>query len=428
MQPTAKSDRDEPRPVKALAVTLYLGVVGVYAYFTLAGIYPTPAPGWGGPAILVGVLGMAGLDRLEVRFQHQKPARFVPALLLVARAGIIVLFSLSDGLGSIPEPYLLLLLFFSFFLMTGRTFGLTGLVWLLYLLMRVHIVTDTHEPPPWRGGAHNLIRDLTFVVVILLTLAFILSMAYQAKRERAHRLRVEKLLHELEDSHRQLQASAEQATELATLAERNRLAREIHDSLGHYMTVINVQLEKAIVFRNRDSGQADQAVRDAKRLAGEALADIRRSVGALRDSAQPFCLAEALAGLAAPLRSNGLVVELEVTGSEAGFSSPALQTLYRAVQEGLTNVQKHAGAGRVAVRVQLEAQAARLSIEDDGRGFDPAEKAAAPGEHYGLRGVRERLELAGGSLEVKSSPGQGTRLLVTIPKKPPAVTGTVSGE
>src|SRR6185369_9754171 len=85
--------------------------------------------------------------------------------------------------------------------------------------------------------------------------------------ERFSRARAEQLLEELEISHRQLKAYAGQVAELATTRERNRLARDIHDSLGHYLTVINVQLEKAEVFRDRDQGAASQAVADARSLA-----------------------------------------------------------------------------------------------------------------------------------------------------------------
>ena len=116
-------------------------------------------------------------------------------------------------------------------------------------------------------------------------LGFMAGLTQLTKREQEARTRSEALLGELTEAHRQLQLYAEQASELATTQERNRLAREIHDSLGHYLTIINVQLESAQALRSRDADRADRAVGEAKRLASEALADVRRSVAALRPSA-----------------------------------------------------------------------------------------------------------------------------------------------
>ncbi|MFZ5642878.1 MAG: sensor histidine kinase [Bacillota bacterium] len=264
---------------------------------------------------------------------------------------------------------------------------------------------------------HDLSKDLLFFIILLLVLAFIFSMARQAKRERVNRLRVEKILRELEVSHRQLQDYAEKVAELATIEERNRLARDIHDSLGHYLTVINIQLEKAMAFRDINPQAADQAVRDAKRIAGEALQDTRRSVGALRKTQEPFSLVQALTGLVSNLQNSQLSIGLEIDGCEEGFSQQLLMTLYRAAQEGLTNIQKHAEADCAEINIKFNDRQASLCIIDNGRGFDPGVPEKG-GPHYGLQGVRERLELARGSFELESSPGKGTKLLITIPRNP----------
>ncbi len=115
-------------------------------------------------------------------------------------------------------------------------------------------------------------------------LCFIVGTTQLAKREQEARARSEALLVELTAAHRQLQEYAAQAGQLATTEERNRIAREIHDSLGHYLTIVNVQLETALALRERDPARADRATGEAKRLASEALADVRRSVAALRPS------------------------------------------------------------------------------------------------------------------------------------------------
>lgn len=262
---------------------------------------------------------------------------------------------------------------------------------------------------------HNIIRHVSWAIVFILFFAFIFSLVYQARREKANRLRVEKLLSELEISHRQLQEYAAKAVRSAAMEERNRLARDIHDSLGHYLTVINIQLEKAIVFEDRNPKTAAQAVRNAKRLAGEALQDIRRSVGVLRNNSEPFSLVEAIRGLINNLQGGRFSIEFDTAGEEDGFSRHTLLTLYRAAQESLTNIEKHAQATSCRISLEFQGQQASLRITDNGRGFEPHIQEQEE-LHYGLRGVRERLEVIQGSLEISSSPGIGASLLITAPK------------
>jgi signal transduction histidine kinase len=242
-------------------------------------------------------------------------------------------------------------------------------------------------------------------------------------RERIERERREQLLQELEVSHRQLKAYAAQIEEMATIEERNRLAREIHDSLGHYLTAINIQLEKALLQHDDKPDEAMQTISDTKRLASEALQDVRRSVATLREQGIPtFSLVDQLRKLTDEVRNNnGFALKLVIEGDEQNFSNQVLQTLYRVAQEGLTNIQKYANAQHVLVRLELAKTEARLLIQDDGAGFDPAKLQNAGKKQlggYGLQGIRERLELVGGNFELDSAPGVGTALQVTAPKDP----------
>ena len=209
--------------------------------------------------------------------------------------------------------------------------------------------------------------------------------------------------------------------ELATAKERNRLARDLHDSLGHYLTIINVQLEKALTYRERDPEEGDQAVRDAKRLASEALQDVRHSVSTLRTMDEAFIFAPALEALVERLRSTHLLVESGIEGREEGYSKQALMSLFRVAQEGCTNIQKYAHAASARIEVHFGDAIATLRLSDDGQGFEAAQLSALrPGREggYGLQGVLERLELVGGTLRVESQPGHGTNLYATIPKNP----------
>jgi signal transduction histidine kinase len=195
------------------------------------------------------------------------------------------------------------------------------------------------------------------------------------------------------------------------------VAREIHDGLGHALIAINVQLEKALVYYDKQPQEALQAISDAKRVVKDALQDVRRSVRALRTEQEPFACIQGITLLVEQLRETALAVDFEVTGSEERFSNPARLTLYRVAQEGFTNVQKHAQASRIEVSLHFTEEEARLSIRDNGCGFDAGRKfqqKAMPEEGYGLRGIRERIELVGGTFHVESQAGRGTQLLVTV--------------
>lgn len=412
-----------PRPIDGLAAIFYAGVLIVYSYMAFSDFYPQANP-WVGSIIMTAAIALLiVIDRLEYRYLGERSPWPTTLALLLVRMVIIALASLSDGLGLPYRSIFLLVVPFSFFLLAGSSYGLSGMIWTMYLMGRWRDTIEVAErlahttpqpPPPPR------IFDLTF----FLTLAFIASIAYLIRQERTSRLQAERLLHELEASHHQLQNYAKQVAELATIEERNRLAREIHDSLGHYMTVINVQLEKAIAFKSRDAATADQALKDAKHLASEALKDIRRSVGTLRSTPEKFSLRQALTGLVAHLEDSQMTIDLQIEGDETGFSQQSLQTLYRAAQEGLTNIQKHAQASHVTMDIKLEDQQASLSITDDGQGFDPAALPDTKQEnHYGLQGIQERLELVRGSFRLESAPDHGTSLLVTVPKNPLVLMG-----
>jgi signal transduction histidine kinase len=402
-----------PRPIDWMATLLYLGVLGVYTHLVSTNSISIEYPWLGGTVVVFTVLVLMALDRLEYWRYGEKLSWQISASFLFLRLILIVGASFSDGLGFLPlDTLLVLVILFVFFFLAGGSYGLSGQAWTMYLLGRFG---ERNRPP---SIAHNE-PDIFFFMSFALGIVFIFSIAFLVRQERTSRLQAETLLTELRGSHRQLQAYAEQVAELAATEERNRLAREIHDSLGHYMTVINVQLEKAIAFRNRSPTEADQAVQDAKHLAREALKDIRRSVSTLRNTPEPFSLSQSLNKLVNNMGSDQFFIELEIEGSEDGYSKQSLLTLYRAAQEGLTNIQKHARASHATVRVQLEAQQARLYIEDDGQGFDPVIlEDEKNGGHYGLQGVRERLELIRGSLKLDSDPTQGTTLAITVPKNP----------
>jgi signal transduction histidine kinase len=143
----------------------------------------------------------------------------------------------------------------------------------------------------------------------------------------------------------------------------------------------------------------------------------------LRTHQQVFSLRDALQTLVERTQSEHLRIDLCFEGTEQDVSAQAIMTLYRVAQEGLTNVQRHARAGHVTITAQLSVHEARLSIADDGSGFDSTRhnnQTTGRWGGYGLRGVQERLELVAGSLEITTQPGRGTQLIAVVPRSPVA--------
>lgn len=244
----------------------------------------------------------------------------------------------------------------------------------------------------------------TYLPGYLFSLVFTL-ISRQAIRARG---RAEELSKELAAANDLLRAQAAQAEELATARERNRLAREIHDGVGHYLTTIRVQLDAATALLPMDTTRAADSLAKANRLAAEALDDVRRSVSTLASDAPRPPLADSLRTLAADATPTPA---LTVSGTPRPLSPAAEHALYRAAQEGLTNVRKHSTATSAAVTLDFSAaDRVRLSVVDNGRGGNASTHCG-----YGLRGLRERIALLGGEVSAGPAREGGFRLEVEIP-------------
>jgi signal transduction histidine kinase len=241
--------------------------------------------------------------------------------------------------------------------------------------------------------------------------AFVVVFSQMALRAHEARLRIEELAAELGGANERLREHAVEAHDLATTEERNRIAREIHDGLGHCLTVVFVQLEAAEKLFSKDPTQSRAAIAKARKLTHEGLDEVRRAVCVLREtSASNGKLLGSLEELASASRENGLDASLVVHGDPRPLPEATAFTLYRAAQEALTNVSRHAKAR--AVKMELDFQGAdgiALRVEDDGVGSEGAEGG------FGLIGMRERVELVGGSMAIRTARGQGFALELTVP-------------
>jgi signal transduction histidine kinase len=333
------------------------------------------------PGAVFAVLATVGFDWVHNRRQLPWSFAYVMLQLLVGYAAF--------GASHAAVGALLLLV-----TLVCQSVLLLPLPWVAVL---VAIIPLMHVGMAWREGIREGLGTLAAVVfgAVLMTL---LVREEQARTDLGH-------------AHEQLQQYAVQAERLAATQERNRVARDIHDGLGHALTVVQMQVKAARAVLEVDPARADAVLAKAQQQAEEALAEVRRSVSALREP-RPVPLPDALTGLAEEMSAAGVPTSLEVSGSARRLPAETEESLFRAAQEGLTNVRKHAQATKAELTLDYsEPSAVRLEVRDNGSGHDPETNVNG----YGLLGVRERAAHLGGHMTVDSAPGEGSTLRVEVP-------------
>ncbi len=304
-----------------------------------------------------------------------------------------------------------------FMALLGEAVGLFGLTrWSLaagvyYLALLVVVLARFSE---WASLLWPLL-GLVFMVV------FVVMYVTLYMRQNNAREQAQKLAADLEAANRQLAESAAEVEDLTIANERQRMARELHDTLSQGLAGIILQLEavEAHLSNNRPE-KAQAIVVNAMLQARATLADARRAIDDLRTVA-PLDLADALRREATRFSAAaGIVCDCQIADLPDALDGAdgMCETLVRAAAEGLSNVARHAHATQVKLVLNAGAAELELTVGDNGVGFDPA---AVPAGHYGLLGLRERVRLAGGSIEINSTPQQGTTLRVLLPIPEPAV-------
>lgn len=340
------------RPVPWVSPVLYAAVLVAGLYAWLAGVGDTHLAAF--------VAGIAGLFALEF-VRHD-------LIGLVGRTALIVVVALADGSG-LSRALFVLVPFTAYF-----AYGRTASIALGVACLAGAAATLQLGRPGWWSD----VEQVSDLLMLALASALTIAMAAVAVEERRGRDRI---------------------AALSAAAERQRLARDLHDDLGHHLTAVIVMLEKAEAFRERDPRAAQRALADATRSARRALADVRISV-----RAWDFHLGTALRELCTD------TVVLRFAGDESRYPEPALRALFHAAQEAITNARRHAGAGVVEVRAELGPDRAVLTVTDEGPGFAPDR------EGFGLRGMRQRVRAVGGEVEVRGEDPSGTRIEVTVPR------------
>ena len=241
--------------------------------------------------------------------------------------------------------------------------------------------------------------------------AFIVVFTQMAVGEGRSRNEVERLVDELESANQRLREYALQVEELAITKERNRLAREIHDGLGHYLTTIHMQLQAARAVMKSSPQRAQEMLVTVQNLTQQALSDVRTSVAAMRSTpAETLPLPETIPMLLKNTEVSGITQQFDILGTPRPLSPEAQLTLYRTAQEGLSNVSEHARA--TLVKVTLDYSAAdkvRLDVHDNGAGANTLDGG------YGLMGLQERASLLRGEFHVTTTDGEGVTIQMVVP-------------
>jgi signal transduction histidine kinase len=309
-------------------------------------------------------------------------------LYLAVQTGVLgVLILWPPGLNSAPALYMVLI-----YRVMPRISARAGYLWLgtFIALVLIGLVID-------EGWFMGLILTLFYSALYL----FVNTLAVAFRQ--------------LEDAHQQLKASAFQAEEIAAAQERNRLARNLHDSVTQTIFSMTLAADTARVQLDRDPSQVAFHLEWLQQLAQSALSEMRSLVFELR----PTTLSEA--GLMATLdqhlqvleKQHGLTISLQVEGVEV-LSNEQEHSLFRIIQEALNNIVKHASTDRATVDLEFRDGQIALQIWDKGKGFDP-NSTPAGGKHLGLSSMRERVELMRGTIRINSHPGEGTRIMINIP-------------
>jgi signal transduction histidine kinase len=345
---------------------------------------------------LMVIFSMVGFGLMGLRIPTSKKINKI--IYTIIELLFIVLTVMAGGIRLFPLLYIVLVIRSCLIFELPERLFITGLSFFLFVIT----LLDWLEKVTPRRLMQERLRYifLGYALLFALSLAFVLLLMNALLTERQSR-------EKLALANAQLRQYALRIENQATLQERNRIARDIHDSLGHSLTALNLQLETALKLLSTDPAKATSFLAQAKRLGSTALQDVRHSVSAMRsDPLQGRSLEEAIASLILEFqRSTGIT---PISNLMVGCPIPPEMTpaLYRIVQEALTNICKYAEANEIKINLQISSNQLELIIQDNGKGFNVKQNISG----FGLQGMRERTLALGGKFEINTSPGEGCKI------------------
>jgi signal transduction histidine kinase len=382
---------------------------GLLAAAFLSEFLPASLRQWFPRFPIVGFLSLFSFGALGLRLPTGKLSAKIAYVAL--ELGLILLATMSGGIKAgrlAPLLYVILVMRACLMFRHRGRIAVTGGIYILFLTLILPVRQRLQASPLILQEQRPLLINFALLVGLVLLFVLLLVNALLTERQSRQKLAI---------ANDQLRQYALRVENLAMAQERSRIAREIHDSLGHALTGLNLQLEGALKLWQTNPAQARTFLEEAKQLGSTALREVRQSVATTRtDPLQAKSLPEAIAALAADFqRTTGIQPQCEF---EVSLPLPPEinAAVYRIVQEALTNTRKYASATSVKIRVEqvrLEAIAPelRLTIQDNGTGFQLSQNQTG----FGLQGMRERAIGLGGHLEIRTAPGQGCQITAQFP-------------
>jgi signal transduction histidine kinase len=317
-----------------------------------------------------------------------------------------LIFSLAFW-GKIPLPSILFIVVVirNCILLKGTSSVIvTSLAFLSSILIQTHRIF--HQDLPIKVYIDQLgIIWVGFFVIYGLVILFLHLLVDAALKERQGQ-------EQLAAANTRLRQYALRIEDLATVQERNRIARDIHDSLGHSLTVCGIHVEAALRLLHADPKKAETLLLEVQHLNSTTLQDVRQSVSALRaDPLQSRSLAEAVAELIADFQNSTRILPKFTLQLTQSLSQEQNVAIYRVIQESLTNIRKYSMATEVSLAIVQVNNQVQVSIQDNGNGFEPSQNTTG----FGLQGMQERVLALSGKLEMITAPQQGCCIKVTFP-------------
>lgn len=347
------------------------------------------------------IIIIVGLSWLSINNNFFKKHKIFKFLFLLVKISII--FFMVENYGYGLNSFLYLIIPFEAYFTISEDIGV------IISLLMIMMIFINHK------FGRSLLQEVslawTFISLnlLFLILAMFLMRDYQNNQQKNN------LLEKLQQSHRLLEEYARNVAEFTIIEERNRIAREIHDSVGHYLTAANLQLDRATLYLDKDTDEVKEAIKAAKLASTEALKDVRTSVSMLRNDENLFNFKGEIEKLLSGITST-YKVNYEFLGIPKNFNHSVLLVLFRSLQESITNIQRHAKATEIEISFDFKKNSCILSIKDNGIGFDPNQINTQ--NSFGIAGIRERVELVQGEIKIESNSKTGTLIQIIVPADP----------
>lgn len=381
---------------------LYLEWV-LLGFSAFMALLPSPSPRFSSafPELTICSLTIFGVMGLWLPTQNKLQKFIYTAIQLF----LIIITGFFGGRTARLFPFLYLILVTRsclIFPLPGRL-AVTLLSFILFLMSLRQRIPHRRMPPLEQERFHFF--SFSLAVLFGLSLIFVLLLMNAVLSERESR-------EKLASANQKLREYALRIENQATLEERNRIAREIHDSLGHSLTALNLQLETALKLSKTDVARAITFLITAKELGSKALQDVRQSVSTMRSQhLNGISLAPAINTLITDFhRSNGILPQCHIS-INTPLSMEITNPIYRIIQESLTNISKYAQATEINLQLTTTLDKLTLIIQDNGIGFDLQQNTTG----FGLQSMRDRTLALGGEFQINTQPGSGCQIIVQVP-------------